>query len=53
MFTLLVQLWPLFPPEEDGQIKRNNNNFGGKNSPIGLSNNCKVKTYLFSPSNEK
>ena len=28
---------PFFPPEEDGQIKTNNNNFGGKNSPIVLS----------------
>ena len=29
-FPLLVQLWPLFSPEEDGEIKNNNNNFGGK-----------------------
>ena len=29
------------------------NNFQGKNSPIGLSKNCKVKTCLFSPSTVK
>ena len=53
VYTFGPTLAPLFPPEEDGQIKRNNNSFGGKNSPIGLSKNCKVKTYLFSSSNEK
>ena len=33
--------------------KEKKKNFGGKNSAIGLSKNCKIRTYLFSPSKWK
>ena len=53
MFTLLVQLWPPFPPEGDQNRKKKKKNWFEKLQPLGYLKMSKSRLYHLSSFREK